>query len=88
MAEQILEGTWEEIVRHANELAGKRVRLTVIEEAPLPRPNEAMLSALRKIAEIQQDMKPTPSEDTQTLLREAREGGMYGLNPVPYESYL
>jgi hypothetical protein len=29
-----LEGTWEEIVQHAPELAGRRVRLTVLEEAP------------------------------------------------------
>jgi hypothetical protein len=31
--ETILEGTWEEIARHADELAGKRVRLTVLAEA-------------------------------------------------------
>jgi len=79
MGQRILEGTWEEIARHADELAGKRVRLTVIEEPS--RPNEAMLAALRKIAEIQQEMTPTSGEDTRKLLREARDGGMYGLSP-------
>lgn len=30
MSQQVLEGTWEEIVQHADELSGKRVRLTVL----------------------------------------------------------
>jgi hypothetical protein len=30
---QILEGTWEELARHAPELLGKRLRLTVLDEA-------------------------------------------------------
>ena len=33
MLPQTLEGTWEEIVQHASELAGHRVRLTVLDEA-------------------------------------------------------
>jgi hypothetical protein len=32
-----LKGTWEEILQHANELAGRRVRVTVLE----PEPEEA-----------------------------------------------
>ncbi|MDQ3756208.1 MAG: hypothetical protein M3371_15940 [Acidobacteriota bacterium] len=36
MAEQVLEGTWEEIVQHAEEFSGKRVRLTVIEKSLSP----------------------------------------------------
>lgn len=32
MLEEGLEGTWEEITQHADELAGKHVRLTVLEE--------------------------------------------------------
>jgi hypothetical protein len=84
MAEQVLEGTWEEIVHHAPELAGKRVRLTVLAEhasepVSWPPPNEAMLAALRKIAERNQGKALTSSEETQQLLREARDGGLYGL---------
>lgn len=77
MSEQVLEGTWEEIARHGDELGGKRVRLTVLEDEPIP--NKAMLTALRDVDEIQKGMRLTSGEDTQALLREAREGGMYGL---------
>ncbi len=38
MTQQIFEGTWEEILQHASELAGQRVRLTILtaETANLP----------------------------------------------------
>lgn len=82
MLDQVLEGTWEEITAHADELAGKRVRLIVLEEAPAmasnaPRPNEAMLEALRKIAARNEGKPLTLGEDTQRLLREARAGAMF-----------
>ena len=32
MSQQVLEGAWEEIAVHAGELAGKKVRLIVLEE--------------------------------------------------------
>lgn len=38
---QVLEGTWEEILRQADRLAGKRVRLTILEERPLPDSTQA-----------------------------------------------
>lgn len=79
MAEQILEGTWEEIALQADAFIGKRLRLTVIEDAP--QPNYAMLEALRKAAEMQGGMAFTSGEDTQRLLREARDGRMYGYEP-------
>lgn len=31
MSQQVLEGTWEEIVGHSDELAGKKVRLTILD---------------------------------------------------------
>jgi hypothetical protein len=34
MAPRVIEGTWEEVVRHGDELAGCRVRLTVLDEPP------------------------------------------------------
>ncbi|MBV9850853.1 MAG: hypothetical protein JO250_14365 [Armatimonadetes bacterium] len=77
----VLEGTWEEVARHAPELAGRRVRLTVLEEAAPAPPNEGMLAALRLIEQRQQGRQETSSEDTQRLLRDARDGGMYGLDP-------
>lgn len=35
-----LEGTWEEIVAHSDSLAGRRVRLIVLPDAPEPKSNE------------------------------------------------
>jgi hypothetical protein len=78
MSQQVLEGSWEEIMRHADELEGKRVRLTVLEECAIPQPNREMLAALRKVKEIQQGMRMTSGDETQALLREARDGKMYG----------
>jgi hypothetical protein len=80
MSQQVLEGAWEEILLHADELSGKRVRLIVIEGEEAASPNEAMLSALREVAAIQSGMHPTPAEGSDGLLREARDGRMYGLN--------
>jgi hypothetical protein len=74
----VLEGTWEEILDHASELAGRRVRLTVLEETLPTQRNEGMLEALRLIAERQQGRRSTSGDDTQQMLREARDGGMYG----------
>ena len=79
MSQQILGGPWEEILDRADEFSGKRVRVTVVEEEQT-RPNEAMLVALHEIAVIQDGMRLTSDEDSGTLLREAREGGMYGLD--------
>ena len=80
MSQEILEGPWEEIVLHADEFSGKRVRLSIIEDEVPVGSNEAMLAALREVAEIQDGMRLTSAEDSHGLLREAREGGMYGLD--------
>lgn len=82
---QMLEGTWEEIKRHEPELMGKKLRLIILpEEAdPMPiRPNELALAALREIAERQKDRPYTDGSDTMRLLREARNGAMYDLDPI------
>ena len=94
MATQVLEGTWEEIAAHADELAGKRVRVIVetdtseAVESPnigppnVGPPNEQMLGILRDIAERQKGRRYTSGEDTQELIRQARNGGMYGIEPL------
>ena len=82
MSEQIFEGTWEEVVQHSEELAGKHVRVTVIEEPPTVQPNLAMQEALRKVAERNQGKPLTSGEDTQRMLREARAGRMWGYEPI------
>lgn len=83
MDEQIFEGTWEEVAAHAEDFAGKQVRLTVLNETPsAPEPNYGMLEALRRAEEIQRGMRLTDGSDTQRMLREARAGGMYGYEPT------
>lgn len=94
MATQVLEGTWEEIAAHADELAGKRLRVIVEIDAPeavkqpnvgppnMGPPNEQMLGILRDIAERQQGRRHTSGENTQELIRQARDGGMYGMEPL------
>ena len=94
MATQVLEGTWEEIAAHADELAGKRLRVIVETDAPeavdspnvgppnVGPPNEQMLGILRDIAERQKGRRYTSGEDTQELIRQARNGGMYGIEPL------
>lgn len=81
----IIEGTWEEILLHENELTGKRLRLIVLpdQDLPLPvKPNEKVLAALRTIAEHQKDRPFTDGTDSLRLLREARAGAMYGYEPT------
>ena len=82
MSQQVLEGQWEEILRHGDELSGKRVRLIVIEGEATPRPNEAMLAAIEAMASIQAGMRSTSADNSEQLLREARDGKMYDLNSV------
>ena len=77
MAPQILEGTWEEITQHAPEFLGRRIRVTILPDEPR-QPNQAMLEAMQKIAARNKDKPLTSGEDTQQLLREARDGGMFG----------
>ena len=80
MATQVLEGTWEEIAAHAEELAGKRVRVSVEADAPPAaiQPNLKMLNAMRAAEEIQRGMNPRPESDGVAIIREGREGAMYG----------
>ncbi len=76
MDEQVFEGTWEELAAHADQFNGKQLRLTVL-EAP-PRQNYRMLEVMQRIAERDKDRPLTSGDDTQRLLREARDGKMYG----------
>ena len=50
-----------------------------------PTVNQGMLDALSEIAERQKDRPYTSAEDTDRLIREARSGAMYGLDPTPDE---
>lgn len=80
MATQILEGTWEEITKHAQNLVGKKVRVTVLEDEPIAKakPNEGMLEALRKVRERNKNMRETGGESGVDIVRRGRAGEMYG----------
>ncbi len=96
MAQQVLEGTWEEIAAHAGELAGKRLTVTIEEDVleasniitgltDIPivgPPNEKALSVLREIAERQKGRPDTYGEDTVQIIRHGRSGPMYGMEYV------
>ncbi|QLE56222.1 hypothetical protein [Nostoc sp. TCL26-01] len=43
MTQQIFEGTWEEILQHATEFAGQRVRLTILTTETASQPVEENL---------------------------------------------
>ncbi len=80
MTTQVLEGTWEEIIKHAKNLVGKKVRLTIIEDEPTSKakPNERMLEALRKIRERNKNMRETGGESSVDIIRRARAGEVFG----------
>ena len=93
MAQQVLEGTWEEIAAHADELVGKRMKVIVETDTPqgieppymgspnVGPPNEKALAVLAEITERQKGRRETSGEDTLRIIREGRSGGMYGLEP-------
>jgi hypothetical protein len=83
-----LEGTWEEILTHAPELAGRRVRVTVVDagengqDTTAPSPAQQFAAALRDL-EADEEMPLTPSgENTLGIIREGRLGAMYGSVPL------
>ncbi len=45
MEQRIIEGTWEEVARRGDELAGRRVRLTVLDELTTPAAHERATAA-------------------------------------------
>ncbi|MCP9495182.1 MAG: hypothetical protein MSG64_12110 [Pyrinomonadaceae bacterium MAG19_C2-C3] len=84
-----IEGTWEEITQHAAQLAGHRLRVTVLEAneqtgngrsvdgAATLSPNFEMLQVLERSAARLKDMRETSGVQTQEFLRNARSGGMF-----------
>lgn len=76
MAQALLEveGTWEEITARATEFSGHRLRVVVLPENSGQ--EDPRLNFLQEIEERSRSMNPKP--DSRDLLREGREGAMYG----------
>ena len=81
MAQQILEGTWEEIAAHADELRGKRLTVIVepemIDSQELETMEEEALRTRQELAEFQ--ARNPGLSDTEAILRYGRCGPMYGM---------
>lgn len=78
MIAQTIEGIWEDVAKHADELKGRRVRVTVFKDENAAQPNEKALRIIERVAEKQKDMRYTSGEETQEILRNARRGEMFG----------
>ena len=78
MATTVFEGTWDEIVKHAAEFSGRRLRVTVLSDEKKPQPNRKAQEIMKKVKELQKDMRFTDDSKTQEILRAARGGAMFG----------
>lgn len=84
MATTVLEGTWEELQQHSSLLRGHRLRVSILDEesadddAIKREPNERMRTALSKAQAARKAMRLTDNSQTQKILREGRDGGMFG----------
>jgi len=80
MAVRELVGTWEEILAHAPELAGRKLRVTLLpDEDDSPSQASRMSIVLADIKRRSRFMSPKP--DDRDYLREARAGAMWGYDP-------
>ena len=73
MEDHTLEGTWEEILQHAAELTGHRVRVTVFDEEEKPSPSlaEAMKDRLGRLSfDVPVDLPEKSGELLTDLLSE------------------
>jgi RecA/RadA recombinase len=75
---QTLEGIWEDVAKHSDELKGRRVRVTVFENEVSPKPNESALDVIGRISEKQKEMRETSGAETLPILRNGRGGEMFG----------
>lgn len=65
MESRTIEGTWDEVARHAGKLAGRKVRLTVLDEAALsPTMLDSTLADLiREAEQLASTLPPAPPPD-------------------------
>ena len=73
---ETFEGTWDELSQYAKTLAGRRLRLTVLDNESLPTPNQKALKAIRRVAERNKTM-PESEGNSVDIIRQGREGELY-----------
>lgn len=72
MSELVLEGMWEEVVSHSSELAGKKVRLTVIDDSTLF-PDMEHAAAVAAIREGMESFRRGEARPAREALEELRQ---------------
>lgn len=81
MTTQVLEGTWEEVLRHGKKLVGRRVRLLVLDDDAAAEPNRRVLDVLNEIHSKQEDLRFTPGENGVEIVKRGRLGEMFDTDP-------
>ena len=79
--QQIYEGTSKDLTAYLAQRPNQRFRLIELseeEDTPTHAPNEQVLTMLHEIAIMKAEMAPTDAAETDSLLRKARAGAMYG----------
>lgn len=77
MVTPVLEGTWEEIQKHGTYLAGRYVRVELLDNGRESGPNEGMLAALDEVRSGLESFRYSDETKTQDYLREGRDVGIF-----------
>lgn len=77
MTAQVLEGTWEEVARRAKDLAGRKVRLLILDSDAPAKPNKKALAVIKKIRQKQKGTRLTSGETGTDIVKRARSGEMF-----------
>ena len=81
MTTQVLEGTWEEVLRHEKKLVGRKVRLLVLEDDAAAKPNRKALDVLNEIHSKQKELRFTAGEKGVEIVKRGRSGEMFDTDP-------
>lgn len=72
MVQQILEGTWEEVSQRSEELSGRRVRVTILDDVTMQSSNEGKERAFGKYAHVSGTSEDFMREKQEEIDREDR----------------
>ncbi len=76
---RVIEGLWEDVLRHAPELEGRKVRVTVLEELAAParfdRALEDLIARAEALAQPPDEPTPTPEDWGEAIAEKYRRQG-------------